>query len=158
MTTLISRSHACENPTAQQAGLLPSDLTRSARHPHIGWRPEWSGYCRVPEDCPCSCHLTADEVDGLAAVAFGALPDLADAGDEMVCLGTCGCGALWGGFDTCHCPSCHLTFTSVGPYDFHRYQGHCRTPDELRDRGYSPNDKGWWRIPRPEDSLPRKGK
>jgi hypothetical protein len=66
------------------------------------------------------------------------------------------CGAEWFGFDICHCASCHLTFTSIRPFDRHRVQGRCRTEDELRAKGLEPNENGQWRRPMPSDALQRK--
>lgn len=41
----------------------------------------------------------------------------------------CGhCDARWFGRRTCHCGSCHRTFTGVGPFDAHRRQGICVDP------------------------------
>lgn len=46
-------SHACEFPADQQAVLIPGSMKR--RHPWIGHRPEYSGYC-VIDTCACECH------------------------------------------------------------------------------------------------------
>lgn len=84
--------------------------------------------------------------------------------DRPVTYG-CGCGTRWSALDVAHCAVCHLTFTSAGPFEEHRTGDthprdpakdtrRCRTPDELRERGMEPNDKGWWRRPRPADTLP----
>jgi hypothetical protein len=52
------------------------------------------------------------------------------------------------------CATCGLTFTSVGGFDYHRHKGTCRTADELRAKGYQPNDRGQWRKPMPEGQTP----
>jgi hypothetical protein len=63
-------------------------------------------------------------------------------------LATCGrCDAHWRGHAVAHCGCCHLTFTSVTGFDVHRYEGRCRSTDELRDLGYDPNTRGHWRKP-----------
>ena len=63
------------------------------------------------------------------------------------------CRTEWFGFKICHCPTCHLTFTAVGGFDFHRTGKNdarrCRTADELAQSGYEPNDQGQWRKPAP---------
>jgi hypothetical protein len=61
------------------------------------------------------------------------------------------CGAAWLGHDVCHCSMCHLTFTSIRGFDFHRLAGECRTADDLTEKGYLPNDEGQWRKPAPPD-------
>jgi hypothetical protein len=76
--------------------------------------------------------------------------------------GTCGgCRGWWRGERVCHCASCHLTFTSIGPFDAHRdgpmNDRRCRTEPELRQRGYEPNDSGYWRQPMPADVIHKKG-
>ena len=64
------------------------------------------------------------------------------------------CGVQWVGRSLCHCTVCHLTFTSIGPFDDHRTGSHthdtrrCRTQEEIRARGYEPNHLGYWRKPR----------
>jgi len=68
--------------------------------------------------------------------------------------GTCACGARWRGANFCHCPTCHLTFRSVNGFDNHRDrrgEGRCRTPDELRERGFEPDGEGVWRRPMTTD-------
>lgn len=71
---------------------------------------------------------------------------------------TCDCGTGWTGTGICHCRTCHLTFTSIGPFDEHRTGAadsrRCMTRDELRERGMEPNVNGQWRKPRPEESMP----
>lgn len=42
----------------------------------------------------------------------------------------CACGAQWGGSRTCHCSSCHLTFTSLSGFDQHR-PGACLPPEQV---------------------------
>jgi hypothetical protein len=65
------------------------------------------------------------------------------------------CGAEWDGFKICHCSLCHLTFTAVGGFDFHRTgpaaDRRCRTQAELTEKGYEPNSHGQWRKPAPAD-------
>lgn len=67
----------------------------------------------------------------------------------------CECGATWGGLNTCHCASCHLTFTGVTAFDLHRRTGRCQDPRvaglALADRDYE-----CWGSPehRPEASIP----
>lgn len=72
--------------------------------------------------------------------------------------GTCKCGARWTGARPCHCATCHLTFTSIGPFDYHRAgplaARRCRTQAELRDAGYAPNARGQWRKPAPAGLWP----
>jgi hypothetical protein len=70
--------------------------------------------------------------------------------------GSCSCGTRWTGLNVAHCAVCHLTFFSVNGFDEHRIGGRCRTEAELSERGLEPNDKGWWRRPRPIDSLPER--
>lgn len=77
----------------------------------------------------------------------------------------CRCGEAFIGERLSHCPSCHITFTSLGGFDDHRTGQHgvlkgarrrrCRTQSELRERGYQPNAHGYWRIPRPPGTLPK---
>ena len=44
----------------------------------------------------------------------------------------CGrCEARWAGSLTCHCPTCHLTFTGVTHFDKHRKDGQCRKPADI---------------------------
>lgn len=51
------------------------------------------------------------------------------------------------------CAACGITFTSVTGFDDHRYGSHehdtrrCRTPEQMQERGYEPNDAGHWRKP-----------
>lgn len=69
------------------------------------------------------------------------------------------CGAQWDGYKICHCPTCHLTFTSVTGFDFHRIGSddarRCRTPDELTEKGYQPDEHNRWRKPAPADLQSR---
>lgn len=48
----------------------------------------------------------------------------------------------------CWCQACGLVFTGVGGFDAHRTgpwdARRCLTPDELRDKGYAPNEQGRW--------------
>lgn len=94
----------------------------------------WSAYCHQ-----CRCH-------GGAAGATG----------------MCRCGATWTGGKTCHCATCHLTFTTVANFDAHLGTSRagsgvagprCRTEAELRERGYEPNAHGYWRKPAPEGTF-----
>jgi len=63
------------------------------------------------------------------------------------------CGFRGRGISLCHCPTCHLTFTSITGFDDHRTGGHaddsrrCRTPEQIKERGYDTNDAGYWRRP-----------
>lgn len=60
--------------------------------------------------------------------------------------------------DRCLCRACGLHFKSSSGFAAHRYGDFtqippyygraCRTPDELRARGFEPNAAGFWRIPR----------
>lgn len=80
--------------------------------------------------------------------------------EEHLYPGSCRCGARWFGEAICHCATCHLTFTSIGPFDAHRVgpigkpRRRCWTEAELRDKGYEPNSHGHWRRPRPAGSIP----
>ncbi len=53
-------SHACEFPADQQAVLI-GPLTH--RHPYIGSRPQYSGYCVIAA-CECECHQAQPPVIG----------------------------------------------------------------------------------------------
>lgn len=73
----------------------------------------------------------------------------------------CGtCGARWGGLNTCHCCSCHLTFTGLTAFDKHRdgkhpTGRHCLPPEQVgledagRDYpcmgfpGFAPGENPW---------------
>ena len=80
-------------------------------------------------------------------------------GDKAI-VGFCACGARWAGENLCHCSQCHLTFMSVTGFDKHRAgpvgKTTCRTPDELRAAGLKPNELGYWRRPRPLDTIPQR--
>lgn len=68
--------------------------------------------------------------------------------------GFCACGAQWRGGNFAHCPTCHLTFRSVNGFDRHRDrrgEGRCRTQEELRERGFEPDEGGIWRRPQTGD-------
>ncbi|TWS23186.1 hypothetical protein FK268_12770 [Tsukamurella sputi] len=41
---------------------------------------------------------------------------------------TCDCGAQWTGLVTCHCPTCHCTFSGITAFDRHRVDEQCVTP------------------------------
>jgi hypothetical protein len=95
---------------------------------------------------------------------FGRLADDVEVteDDDVLYVGTCGdpkrpkpgrCGAQWRGQAIAHCAACHLTFSSPTGFDEHRTLGNCRTPDDMRKRGYEPNDEGHWRQPL-TDQLP----
>lgn len=83
--------------------------------------------------------------------------------DTFTCLR---CGGVfpndqsYNGRGVSHCAACHLTFKSMAGFDEHRTYApapdyrRCRTADEMRERGYEPNDKGYWRKPRPADTIP----
>lgn len=116
---------------------------------------------KLPADHP-AWRLTAKDEDrffaALAEIPLRAIPELApvvDGKDDRAVVGNCiQCGTYWRGALICHCATCHLTFTSVGPFDEHRYQGRCRTQAELTERGLEPNDAGQWRRPMPADRNP----
>ena len=88
--------------------------------------------------------------------AADAVPEVED---ENLYPGSCRCGTHWYGEAICHCAACHLTFTTIGPFDAHRVGKYpnrrCQTEKELRERGYEPNTHGHWRKPRPAGSIPR---
>lgn len=75
------------------------------------------------------------------------------------------CGARWRGANYCHCATCHLTFRSVRGFDRHRValpgrrvtgsMARCLTEDELRRRGFEPDDEGIWRRPMTEAESSR---
>ena len=75
---------------------------------------------------------------------------------EDVPVGACKCGKRWNGDNIAHCATCHLTFTAVGGFDFHRFHGQCRTEEELRGKGYEPNSDGHWRKPMTEAEVARR--
>lgn len=41
------------------------------------------------------------------------------------------CGARWSGSNTCHCGTCHGTFSGVEAFDHHRKSGTCRDPRDV---------------------------
>jgi hypothetical protein len=41
---------------------------------------------------------------------------------------SCRCGDRWAGSQTCHCPTCHRTFSGVTHFDRHRRAGECLDP------------------------------
>ncbi len=94
----------------------------------------------------------------LAEIPLQAIPEIAPDGrekDDRTLVGGCGeCHTCWRGRLICHCATCHLTFTSVGPFDEHRYHGRCRTEAELTERGLAPNAAGHWRRPMPASRNP----
>lgn len=56
--------------------------------------------------------------------------------------------------DRCQCPACGLYFTSTNAFDKHRTGKHgedrrCLADFELAERGWEPNDGGFWRKPAP---------
>lgn len=82
--------------------------------------------------------------------------------DEDDYPGSCRCGARWNGERPAHCTTCHITFGGNAGFDFHRVgpyypagRRRCLTTEALIAKGYAPNDKGHWRIPRPPESIPR---
>jgi hypothetical protein len=40
----------------------------------------------------------------------------------------CSCGAQIGGGGSCHCPTCHDSFSNVRAFDAHRQHGVCVSP------------------------------
>lgn len=95
----------------------------------------------------------------LAALPTAPAPVYAEDDDYP---GACSaCGARWKGERPAHCTVCHLTFGGDGGFDAHRVGRHtpperrCLTTQELTVKGYSPNHRGHWRIPRPPESIPR---
>lgn len=49
-----------------------------------------------------------------------------------VMLWPCGrCGTRWTGEHTCHCATCHETFTSPSGFDIHRRAGSCIPPSTI---------------------------
>jgi hypothetical protein len=44
---------------------------------------------------------------------------------------SCRCGKRWSGSLTCHCPTCHLTFSGVTHFDRHRRNGQCLDPADI---------------------------
>ena len=81
-------------------------------------------------------------------------PEQAPLEPDELFLGICSsCGARWQGEAICHCTTCHMTFTAIGGFDAHRYGSHehdtrrCYNPDQMKARGYEPNERGHWRKP-----------
>ncbi|MEX5636993.1 hypothetical protein [Parafrankia sp. FMc2] len=71
-----------------------------------------------------------------------------------------GCTTRWPiGTSAAHCPTCHLTFASIGGFDTHHTgpigNRQCLDEAELRALGYAPNDRGRWRIPLDPDAAAR---
>lgn len=48
------------------------------------------------------------------------------------------------GSNRCQCGGCALSFGSVAGFDMHRVDGRCMSEAEMRGRGMSVNDKGYW--------------
>ncbi|OHV21203.1 hypothetical protein BBK14_07970 [Parafrankia soli] len=76
--------------------------------------------------------------------------------------GCAGCTTRWpiGAGAVAHCPTCHLTFASVGGFDAHRagpttHHRRCLDEAELRGLGYAPNDLDRWRVPIDPDAAAR---
>ncbi|WP_018502551.1 FDXHR family putative zinc-binding protein [Parafrankia discariae] len=74
--------------------------------------------------------------------------------------GCAGCTVRWPvGTNAAHCPTCHLSFASVGGFDAHRTgpidRRRCLDSTELHNLGYAPNDRGRWRIPLDPDAAAR---
>lgn len=75
------------------------------------------------------------------------------------------CGRDFNGSDASggHCMSCHESFRSLGGFDKHRTgrfepnERRCRTPDEMRARGWTVDDNHTWRMAAPKTSPWRKG-
>lgn len=65
-------------------------------------------------------------------------------------MGTCRCGADWGGRRLEHCTACHITFTSSAAGDMHRAgryfpsERRCLSVDEMVAKGMKPNGRGYW--------------
>ena len=59
-----------------------------------------------------------------------------------------GCHLTWSGLAVCHCAECHLTFGSITGFDAHLTSSdedfRHRTVEELRERGYTLNAKGFY--------------
>lgn len=49
----------------------------------------------------------------------------------MTAYGCAKCPNRWDGLDTCHCASCHSTFTTVRVFDRHRRNGSCLPPEAV---------------------------
>lgn len=93
----------------------------------------------------------------------GAVDESAVTDDDVIVAHCSGCKTTWNAGGICHCASCHLTFLSLSGFDKHRigrhepYRRRCRTETELRRLGMEPDWRGYWRKPRPEETLPSKG-
>jgi hypothetical protein len=67
--------------------------------------------------------------------------------------------------DRSRCPACGLLFTSSHAFGKHRVGAYaplnkpdtrrCLTEAELRERGWSPNECGFWRKPAPAGAFAR---
>jgi hypothetical protein len=56
---------------------------------------------------------------------------------------SCRCGKRWGGFDTAHCASCHLTFSTSKNFEKHRVDGKCLDPAQ---RGMTQTLRGGYEL------------
>lgn len=62
----------------------------------------------------------------------------------------------------CRCGACNLTFNSVAAFDAHRGgtysppSRYCRSPEQMRARGYEPDENDVWRKPLPKAALARR--
>lgn len=62
------------------------------------------------------------------------------------------------GSPRCLCRSCGLYFTSDNAFAAHRVGDYgidrrCLTEDELRAKGFEPNEAGYWRVPAPAGAF-----
>ncbi len=62
------------------------------------------------------------------------------------------------GSPKCLCRSCGLYWTSEAAFAAHRVGEYginrrCLTQDELRAKGFAPNEGGYWRKPAPADAF-----
>lgn len=86
-----------------------------------------------PENLPGS-----DSTDEPGSAVLGGPQTLARGGPDRSLRGTadpstlphrCGrCESRWAGNSTCHCGSCHVTFSGVTTFDRHRRNGQCLNP------------------------------
>lgn len=63
------------------------------------------------------------------------------------------CMRWWTGERAGHCTGCHQTLGSDTAFDQHRYGKHprrCRSTDWMGERGWWQDDKGIWRLPKPD--------
>jgi hypothetical protein len=63
------------------------------------------------------------------------------------------CMRWWSGERAGHCSGCHHTFGSETAFDQHRYgkqTRRCRETDWMIGRGWWQDDKGIWRLPKPD--------